>query len=57
VVTARTLVTHSIEKKGTYSGSLGFDEQRAWRRNAARFHRLDATARGRTNDGEVDSDD
>ena len=56
VVTARTLVTHSIEKKGVYSGSLGFDEQRAWRRNAARFHRLDAAARGKKDSGGGDGD-
>ncbi len=56
VVMARTLVTHSIEKKGTYSGSLGFDEQRAWRRNAARFHRLDAVARGTKDSGGGEDD-
>lgn len=50
VVTARTLVTHSIDRKGVYSGSLGFDEQRAWRRKVARFRRLDDRGRGKMGD-------
>jgi UDP-3-O-[3-hydroxymyristoyl] glucosamine N-acyltransferase len=56
VITAMTLVSSSIDKKGVYSGSLGFDEQRAWRRNAARFRRLDAAARGKKDGGGGEDD-
>jgi len=56
VVTAKTFVTHSIAKQGVYSGSLGFDEQRRWRRNAARFRRLDEAARGNKDSGGGEDD-
>lgn len=45
VVTAMTLVTHSITRPGVYSGSLPMDEARKWRRNSARYRQLDELAR------------
>ncbi|MEE8119877.1 MAG: UDP-3-O-(3-hydroxymyristoyl)glucosamine N-acyltransferase [Gammaproteobacteria bacterium] len=45
VITAMTLVTHSITEKGSYSGSLPMDEQQKWRRNSARYRQLDAMAK------------
>jgi UDP-3-O-[3-hydroxymyristoyl] glucosamine N-acyltransferase len=56
VITARTFVTRSIARAGVYSGALGFDEQRRWQRNAARFHRLDAVARGDKDSGGGEGD-
>jgi UDP-3-O-[3-hydroxymyristoyl] glucosamine N-acyltransferase len=44
-ITAGTLVTGSIEKPGVYSASLKAQPVEAWRRNAARLHRLDELAR------------
>lgn len=45
-ITAKTLVNHSIhEDGGVYSGALPMDEARNWRRNSARFSRLDDMAR------------
>ncbi len=44
-VTARSLVTHSIHVPGEYSSGTPIQENRAWRRNAARFKQLDAMAR------------
>jgi UDP-3-O-[3-hydroxymyristoyl] glucosamine N-acyltransferase len=45
VVTGRTFVNSSIRKPGYYSGGLPFDEASRFRKNAARFHRLDEFAR------------
>ncbi|MGH8369617.1 MAG: UDP-3-O-(3-hydroxymyristoyl)glucosamine N-acyltransferase [Gammaproteobacteria bacterium] len=45
VVTAMTLVTHSIHSPGIYSGSLPMDEADKWRKNSARFRQLDELAR------------
>ncbi len=45
VITAMTLVTHSINEAGIYSGSLPMDDAREWRKNSARFRQLDALAR------------
>lgn len=45
-ITAMSLVTHSIEKPGTYSSGTPLMDNRAWRRSAARFRQLDAIARG-----------
>jgi UDP-3-O-[3-hydroxymyristoyl] glucosamine N-acyltransferase len=42
--TFRSIVTKSIDKPGTYSGGLPADEAGKWRRNAARFRKLDALA-------------
>ncbi|MEO8459476.1 MAG: UDP-3-O-(3-hydroxymyristoyl)glucosamine N-acyltransferase [Dokdonella sp.] len=44
-VTARTLVTHSLHSAGEYSSGTPVQENRLWRRNAARFSRLDELAR------------
>lgn len=41
VVTAMTLVTHSIRKPGVYSGSLPMDAAAKWRKNSVRFRQLD----------------
>ena len=43
-LTGKTMVTHSITKPGLYSGQLPFDEARRFRRNSARFQRLDELA-------------
>lgn len=45
VLSAKTLVTRSIEHPGTYSSSLGFGRATAWRRNAVLFRHLTALAR------------
>ena len=44
-VTAMTLVTHSITAAGEYSSGTPVQENRQWRRNAARFRHLDEMAR------------
>ncbi len=44
-VTAASALTHSIHKPGVYSGGLPVSPTAEWRRNAARFARLDATLR------------
>ena len=44
-ITAMTLVTHSIREAGVYSSGAPIEENRAWRRNAARMRQLDAMAR------------
>jgi UDP-3-O-[3-hydroxymyristoyl] glucosamine N-acyltransferase len=45
VVTGRSFVNSSIRKPGYYSGGLTVDETTRFRKNAARFHRLDELAR------------
>lgn len=45
VITGMTMVSHSIREPGVYSGSLPLDEAARWRRNAARFRRLDELAK------------
>ncbi|NGP53617.1 UDP-3-O-(3-hydroxymyristoyl)glucosamine N-acyltransferase [Thioalkalivibrio sp. XN8] len=45
VVTGMTMVSHSIREPGVYSGGLPLDEAARWRRNAARFRRLDELAK------------
>ncbi|HEV7166255.1 MAG TPA: UDP-3-O-(3-hydroxymyristoyl)glucosamine N-acyltransferase [Gammaproteobacteria bacterium] len=45
VITAFTLVSHSITQPGTYSGSLPMDSVQRWRKNSVRFRQLDAIAR------------
>ena len=45
VVTAMTLVTHSILEPGEYSSGTPIMDNRSWRKNAARFRQLDALAR------------
>lgn len=45
LVTAMTLVTHSILEAGEYSSGTPVQSSRDWRRNAIRFKQLDALAR------------
>lgn len=45
LVTAMTLVTHSITEPGQYSSGTPMQAAREWRRNAARFKHLDQLAR------------
>lgn len=45
VITGLSLVSASISKPGYYSGSLAIDESTRFRKNAARFSRLDDLAR------------
>jgi UDP-3-O-[3-hydroxymyristoyl] glucosamine N-acyltransferase len=45
IVTGRTMVSSSIRQPGTYSGTLPMDDARKFRRNAARFKKLDELAK------------
>lgn len=45
VVTGRSMVSRSLSKAGTYSGALPVDEAGRWRKNSARFRKLDELAR------------
>ena len=45
VVTAMTLVTHSIRQPGEYSSGTPLMDNRSWRKSAARFRQLDKLAR------------
>ena len=45
VVTAMSLVTHSIREPGEYSSGTPLMDNRGWRKAAARFKQLDALAR------------
>ena len=40
-ITARAMITQSIDKAGEYSSGLPSQESGAWRKNAVRFRRLD----------------
>ena len=44
-ITAMTLVTKSISNPGAYSSGTGMDDFESWRKNAARFRKLDTLAR------------
>jgi UDP-3-O-[3-hydroxymyristoyl] glucosamine N-acyltransferase len=44
VFTFRSIVTRSVDEPGTYSGHLPAEEAGLWRKNAARFRKLDALA-------------
>ncbi|OOG39283.1 UDP-3-O-(3-hydroxymyristoyl)glucosamine N-acyltransferase [Rhodanobacter sp. C05] len=44
-ITAKSLVTHSIREPGEYSSGVPLQENRQWRKNAARFKHLDEYAR------------
>ncbi|MGH8215659.1 MAG: UDP-3-O-(3-hydroxymyristoyl)glucosamine N-acyltransferase [Rhodanobacteraceae bacterium] len=44
-ITAMSLVTHSIRAPGVYSSGTPIEENRSWRRNAARMRQLDRMAR------------
>ena len=45
MITAMSLVTHSIREPGEYSSGTPLMPNREWRRNAARFKQLDTLAR------------
>lgn len=45
VITGQTMVNRSISEPGVYSSALPMDDARQWRRNSARFRRLDDMAR------------
>ena len=45
VITAMSLVTHSIREPGEYSSGTPLMDNRSWRRSAARFKQLDRIAR------------
>ena len=45
VITGQTMVNRSITEPGVYSSALPMDEARRWRRNSARFRKLDELAR------------
>jgi UDP-3-O-[3-hydroxymyristoyl] glucosamine N-acyltransferase len=47
LVTFHSTVLRSIDAPGTYSGSLEADEAARWRRNAARFRRIDELLKSR----------
>ncbi len=44
-LTGKTMVSRSITRPGVYSGNLPADEARSFRRNSARFRKLDELAR------------
>ncbi len=44
-ITSMALVTHSIHEPGEYSSGTPIQDNRAWRRNAARFKHLDELTR------------
>jgi UDP-3-O-[3-hydroxymyristoyl] glucosamine N-acyltransferase len=41
MVTAMSLVSKSLTKSGSYSSNTPIDDTKTWRKNAARFRRLD----------------
>ena len=55
-ITAKSLVTHSIREAGEYSSGIPLQDNRTWRKNAARFKHLDEYAR-RLSALEKDSND
>jgi UDP-3-O-[3-hydroxymyristoyl] glucosamine N-acyltransferase len=44
-ITAKSLVTHSIREAGEYSSGVPLQDNRQWRKNAARFKHLDEYVR------------
>ena len=42
--TFRSIVTRSVDEPGTYSGHLPAEDAAVWRKNAARFRKLDVLA-------------
>ncbi len=56
IVTAMTLVTHSIREPGEYSSGTPLMDNRSWRKSAARFKQLDALARRVPGAGAADKD-
>ena len=53
VITAMSLVTHSIREPGEYSSGTRLMDNRSWRKSAARFKQLDSIAR-RSKTGDKD---
>jgi UDP-3-O-[3-hydroxymyristoyl] glucosamine N-acyltransferase len=53
-ITAMSLVSHGIREPGEYSSGTPLQPNRLWRKNAARFRRLDALARRIGRIGEED---
>jgi len=45
IITGRSMVMSSIKDPGVYSSGIATDENRKWRRNAARFRHLDEMAK------------
>jgi len=45
MITGRTMVTRSITQAGSYSSSTSMDTTKNWRKNSARFRRLDELAK------------
>ena len=54
VITAMTLVTHSIREPGEYSSGTPLMDNRSWRKSAARFKQLDRIARQALGGGKDD---
>ena len=52
VITAMSLVTHSIREPGEYSSGTPLMDNRSWRKSAARFKQLDSLFRGLRRDKE-----
>ena len=52
VITAMSLVTHSIREPGEYSSGTPLMDNRSWRKSAARFKQLDKLFRGLHRDKE-----
>ena len=40
-ITGNSMVTHSLRQPGVYSSGIAVDDNRNWRRNSARFRKLD----------------
>jgi UDP-3-O-[3-hydroxymyristoyl] glucosamine N-acyltransferase len=45
IITGKSMVIKSIKSPGVYSSGIASDENRKWRRNAARFRQLDEMAK------------
>ena len=45
IITGKSMVINSIKKPGVYSSGIAADENKKWRRNAARFRQLDEMAK------------
>ena len=56
VITAMSLVTHSIREPGEYSSGTPLMDNRSWRKSAARFKQLDRMARANPRAGARDKD-
>ena len=56
VITAMSLVTHSIREPGEYSSGTPMMDNRSWRKSAARFKQLDRMARANPRAGASDKD-